>query len=260
MTSLTGSTSLDTLFFPLPLFQAAINSEPTPRTRAVPAQTPPARRNMVSTRSKTGALPPASKTIDKPRPSRHPKGKKGARVPAAKKTNKAGAGAVFPDSATILTDTGEHVSTGALLAGDAKGLIIFTYPRANTPGCTTQACNMRDALEDLLKMGYKVWGLSYDKPKSQAGWKAKHEFGYGLLCDTLDTGVIKALGAHKAPKGVVRSVFVVRKGEAGLKVVFERVGVSPKDSVPVVKAFLEGEGKGDAAAEENKPTVEANGS
>ncbi|CDF32630.1 unnamed protein product [Chondrus crispus] len=203
---------------------------------------------MVSTRSKTGALPTASKTIDKARPSRHPKGKKGTRVATSK--GKAGA-AVFLDNASLLTDAGVHVSTASLLEG-TKGIVLFTYPRANTPGCTTQACNMRDASADLKNMGYNIWGLSYDKPKSQAGWKAKHSLEYGLLCDTLDIGVIKALRAHKNPKGIVRSVFVVRAGKGGPKVVFHKLGVSPKDSVPVVKAFLEGEKKTEEKAEEKE--------
>lgn len=114
---------------------------------------------------------------------------------------------------------------------------------------------MRDATPDFGKLGYSVFGMSYDKPKGQAGWKAKHTLGYSLLCDTLDAGVIKMLGAHKAPKGIKRSVFVVRKDAATGKptVVFSKVGVSPKDSVPLVKEYVDKNPALGAEKEEAKP-------
>lgn len=217
----------------------------------------------MSTRSKTGARLTPAKTIDKPQPSRHPKGKKGARSvqPKAKPEVGGSAGSRFPENVTLLTDTGVHVNTGELLTDQFPGFVLFTYPRANTPGCTTQACNMRDALPDFSKIGYNVFGLSYDKPKGQAGWRAKHNLGYTLLCDTLDAGVIKMLGAHKAPKGIKRSVFVIRKDPATGKptVVYSQIGVSPKDSVPLVKEYVE---KNPATAStekmEDKSTEEEN--
>lgn len=64
-----------------------------------------------------------------------------------------------------------------------NGIVIFFYPKANTPGCTTQACGFRDNYDELLKAGYKVYGMSADKPKSQANWRKKHNFQYNLLSD-----------------------------------------------------------------------------
>lgn len=131
------------------------------------------------------------------------------------------------------------MSTSALLTDDSPGLVLFTYPKANTPGCTAQACALRDALPELGKSGYAVYGLSYDKPKSQAAWRAKHTLGYSLLCDTMDTGVIKKLGAHKAPKSIKRSVFVVRRGDDSKPtVVWSKISVSPKDTVPLVMEYV----------------------
>lgn len=197
----------------------------------------------ISTRSKTGTRLAPARPISKAEPSRHPKGKKGARsaAPKAKPGVGGSAGSRFPDDVTLFTDTGVLVNTGGLLTDQRPGLVIFTYPRANTPGCTTQACSMHDATPDFAKLGYSVFGMSYDKPKGQAAWKAKHNLEYTLLCDTLDAGVIKMLGAHKIPKGIKRSVFVVRKDPATGKptVVFSKIGVSPKDSVPLVKEYIE---------------------
>lgn len=197
----------------------------------------------ISTRSKSGARLTPAKAIEKPQPSRHPKGKKGTRSVESKAKPGVGgsAGSRFPDNVSLLTDTGVHVNTGQLLTDQLPGLVLFTYPRANTPGCTTQACNMRDALPDFSDLGYSVFGMSYDKPKSQAAWRAKHNLGYTLLCDTFDAGVIKMLGAHKAPKGIKRSVFVVRKDAAtgNPTVVFSQIAVSPKDSVPLAKDYVE---------------------
>ena len=54
---------------------------------------------------------------------------------------------------------------------DSKGIIIFFYPRANTPGCTTQACGLSEAFPDITAAGFELFGMSADKPKPQATWK-----------------------------------------------------------------------------------------
>lgn len=64
-----------------------------------------------------------------------------------------------------------------------NGVVIFFYPRANTPGCTTQACGFQENYSAIEKEGYKVYGMSADKPRSQASWKKKHHLQYTLLCD-----------------------------------------------------------------------------
>lgn len=200
----------------------------------------------MSTRSKTGASISPTSPIAKGRraaeSSRQPKGKKGSKVPEPRaKPGVGGAvGNTFPDSISLLNEAGTFVKTGDLFTDKTPGVVLFTYPRANTPGCTAQACSLRDAFPDLSKKGYTVVGLSYDKPKSQASWNAKHNLGYTLLCDTTDAGLIKIIGAHKAPKGIKRSVFVIRKEEGGkLNIVLSKIGVSPKDTVPTVKEYVD---------------------
>ena len=107
-----------------------------------------------------------------------------------------------------------------------NGIVIFMYPRANTPGCTKQACGFRDHHEEITKHGFQVYGLSYDKPKSQKNWKTKYDLPYHLLTD--EQGVaIKAFGASKAPKGIIRSHVVIEKGG---KVLDIQNKISPADS------------------------------
>lgn len=89
-----------------------------------------------------------------------------------------------------------------------------------------QACGFRDNYAEIEKAGYKVYGMSFDKPKSQTNWKNKYNLPYNLLTDQ-DGTVLKALGAFKAPKNVLRSHVIIAKGG---KVVDMRNGISPGDS------------------------------
>lgn len=132
---------------------------------------------------------------------------------------------IFPD-VSIVDHDGEPVQTSEVFAEGP--FIVFLYPRANTPGCTNQACGFRDFSDELATLGYRAFGLSYDSPKSQANWRNKHTLPYPLWCDTPSIGLIKALGAHKGSKSVKRSHFVVAKGGA---IVDSQVQITPKTSV-----------------------------
>ena len=76
---------------------------------------------------------------------------------------------------------------------DFKGskLVIYFYPKDNTPGCTAQACDLRDNYEDLLKNGYKVIGVSADSEKSHQKFIEKYKLPFPLIADT-DKEVLKA--------------------------------------------------------------------
>lgn len=190
---------------------------------------------MVSTRSRTTrssraepALPPSA-SISKPKT---PKTTAKPSAPKPEPTPKA-----LPMDLDIYVDSGEQVTFSKLLeAPEIKGLVMFTYPRASTGGCTAQACSLRDEAAALREKGYEVVGVSYDKVPAQAKWKAKHEFGFKLLSDTPDVGVVKKLGAHKPPKSVKRGVYIIGK-EGNVK--WAKVGVSPKDTVPKVREWME---------------------
>ncbi|QQS00186.1 MAG: thioredoxin-dependent thiol peroxidase [Austwickia sp.] len=113
---------------------------------------------------------------------------------------------------TLPSDTGAEVSL-ADYAG--RHLVIFFYPAAMTPGCTTQACDFRDSAAALQSAGYAVVGISPDKPEKLAKFVAKESLTYPLLAD-VDKTVLDAYGAYGEKKlygktvvGVIRSTVVV---------------------------------------------------
>lgn len=122
-----------------------------------------------------------------------------------------------------------------------KKVVLFAYPKANTPGCTTQACGLRDQTPQFNTAGAVVVGLSPDKPEALAKWKAKESLPYDLLSDP-DHGLLEALGAWgeksmygRKYMGVIRSHWIV--GEDG-KILDAQIKVSPKKSVELATKFL----------------------
>jgi thioredoxin-dependent peroxiredoxin len=115
-----------------------------------------------------------------------------------------------------------------------KTVVMFAYPKADTPGCTTQACGFRDHFPQLEAKGVVVLGISPDVPKDLAAWKAKQKLPYDLLSDpehkTLESwGVWGEKSMYgKKYMGVTRSHWVI--DEHGV-VIEESLGISPKDSV-----------------------------
>jgi peroxiredoxin Q/BCP len=92
----------------------------------------------------------------------------------------------FPDLPALESDESTPDEQKTVQLADIlkdQGVILFFYPKANTGGCTKQACGFNDNLDEIEKAGYKVFGMSADKPKSQASWKAKRGFKYNLLSD-----------------------------------------------------------------------------
>lgn len=106
---------------------------------------------------------------------------------------------------------------GSVSLSDYAGrrLVIFFYPAAMTPGCTTQACDFRDSLQPLRAAGYDVVGISPDPPAKLARFVEKESLTYPLLADP-DKAVLEAYGAFGEKKlygktvvGVIRSTMVV---------------------------------------------------
>jgi thioredoxin-dependent peroxiredoxin len=98
-----------------------------------------------------------------------------------------------------------------------KKVILFFYPKDNTPGCTAEACNLRDNYKDLTGKGFTVLGVSPDSEKSHQNFIAKHELPYTLLVDS-DKIILQAYGAWGEKKmygktymGVLRSTFIIDK-------------------------------------------------
>ena len=113
---------------------------------------------------------------------------------------------------TLPDDTGSPVTLGDLRGGK---VIVYFYPAAMTPGCTTQACDFSDSLESLKTDGYTVLGISPDTPAKLARFREKEGLTITLLSDS-DRAVMNAWGAFgekklygKTVEGVIRSTVVV---------------------------------------------------
>ena len=96
-----------------------------------------------------------------------------------------------------------------------KKVIVYFYPAASTPGCTTQACDFRDNINSLKSAGYTVLGISPDLPKKLKNFKEKEGLNFELLSDP-DNAVQEAYGAYgeksmygKTYMGTIRSTFAV---------------------------------------------------
>src|SRR5690606_35308350 len=97
------------------------------------------------------------------------------------------------DKAPNFSQQDEQGNTISLNDYKGKKLVVFFYPKASTPTCTTEACNLRDNYKELSDKGYSILGVSADSPKRQLGFKEKYNFPYPLLADE-DKSVIKAFG------------------------------------------------------------------
>ncbi|KZZ96953.1 NADH-ubiquinone oxidoreductase 21.3 kDa subunit [Ascosphaera apis ARSEF 7405] len=111
---------------------------------------------------------------------------------------------------TVKKNDGSETTLQKLVEESNKGVVIFTYPKASTPGCTTQACLFRDSYKELTEAGFAVYGLSADSPNANTNFQTKQKLPYPLLCDPEQT-LIGALGLKKSPKGTVRGVFMADK-------------------------------------------------
>ena len=112
---------------------------------------------------------------------------------------------------TGINQNGESVKSSDF-AG--KELVVFFYPKASTPGCTAEACNLSDNFSNLKKEGYQVVGVSADSVKKQKNFQEKYSFPYDLIADE-DKDIIEKFGVWQLKKfmgkefmGIVRSTFI----------------------------------------------------
>jgi len=96
-----------------------------------------------------------------------------------------------------------------------KKLILYFYPKDDTPGCTAEACNLRDNYDLLFKEGYKIVGVSADNEQAHKKFIAKHVLPFPLIADK-DKIILKAFGAWgkkklygKEYEGILRTTFVI---------------------------------------------------
>lgn len=119
------------------------------------------------------------------------------------------------DQAPDFTGVNEKNESISLSDFRGKKLILFFYPKDNTPGCTAAACNLRDNYSELKEKGYELLGVSPDSAKKHENFIRKFEFPFSLLADT-EKEVLNAYGVWGLKKfmgkeydGVHRTTFVI---------------------------------------------------
>ena len=143
------------------------------------------------------------------------------------------------DKAPAIGLKDQHGDTVRLSSFKGRKVLVFFYPKANTPGCTTQACGLRDVVGQVGDTA--IIGISPDTPDKQASFDEKYSLGYPLLADT-EHHVADAYGVWgekklygKAYMGIIRSAFLI--DEKG-KIEQAWYKISPKDTpVKLLKAL-----------------------
>lgn len=140
----------------------------------------------------------------------------------------------MPTKAPTFTLTSDENKPVSLTDFAGKRVLIFFFPKAATPGCTTQACGFRDAFPKITDMGATVIGISPDQPAALAKWRAKEKLPYVLLSDP-DHKIAEAYGVWgerslygRKFMGIIRSHFIV--DPAG-NIEESQIGVNPKVSI-----------------------------
>ncbi len=119
------------------------------------------------------------------------------------------------DKAPDFKGVNQEGETVSLADFKGKKLILFFYPKADTPGCTAEACSLRDAYDELRTKGFELLGVSPDTAKKQGKFKEKYALPFPLIADT-EHEMLKAYGAWgekqmygKTYEGVLRTTFVI---------------------------------------------------
>lgn len=110
-----------------------------------------------------------------------------------------------------------------------KKLVVYFYPKDSTPGCTAEACSLRDGLDELAAAGYAVVGVSADSEASHQRFKLKQQLNFPLIAD-VDKALIKQFGAWGEKKmagrvydGILRTTFVISADDCTVERVITKV-------------------------------------
>lgn len=145
------------------------------------------------------------------------------------------------DNAPAIEAKNQHGDTITLENFKGKKLILYFYPKDDTPGCTTEACNFRDNYEALLEEGFDVVGVSVDDDQSHQSFIKKYELPFTLLADenhkiVADYGVWKEKNMYgKKYMGTARTTFVIDANGVILKIIKK---VDNKNAVEQIRALF----------------------
>ncbi len=119
------------------------------------------------------------------------------------------------DKAPALSGTDQDGNQITLDQFKGKKIVLYFYPKANTPGCTAEACNLNDNFEKFQALGYQIIGVSADSVKAQKNFAEKYQLKFPLIADT-NKEIIKAYGAWgkksmygKEYEGIMRYTFII---------------------------------------------------
>lgn len=109
-----------------------------------------------------------------------------------------------------------------------KKIILYFYPKDDTPGCTAEACNLKDNYDELLKKGFHIIGISADSDLSHKRFKDKYKLPFPLVSDT-DKKIIKSYGVWgekkmygKSYEGILRTTFIISE-DGKIEHIFDKV-------------------------------------
>ena len=132
------------------------------------------------------------------------------------------------DLAPDFSSTNQNGETVKLSDYRGKRVVLYFYPKDNTPGCTAESCNLRDNYEELQKQGYVVLGVSSDNEKSHQKFIDKYELPFDLIADT-DKSVHEAFGTWgeksmygRKYMGTFRTTFVIAE-EGKIAEIIEKI-------------------------------------
>ncbi len=132
------------------------------------------------------------------------------------------------DKAPAFSAKDQHGNEISLEQFRGKKVVLYFYPKDNTPGCTAEACNLRDNYEEFLNKGFAVIGVSADSEKSHQNFTSKYELPFPLIPDT-EKEIIKAYGAWgekqmygKTYEGILRKTVIISE-EGRVEKIIEKV-------------------------------------
>jgi peroxiredoxin Q/BCP len=119
-------------------------------------------------------------------------------------------GAAIP---VVVQKNQDDVTTNVAETGANGYLLVYFYPKSDTPGCTKQACSLRDSYAALTEKGVEILGVSMDSVKAQKAFKDKYRLPFDLLADKEDGVVVTAFGVPKTLGFAKRQAFLFKDGK-----------------------------------------------